>query len=390
MQAFTGGDIYTPDRIIRSGVLLVAEGKIAAVGGPELAVPKGAARTDCAGRILAPGFVDLHIHGGGGGDFMDATPEALAQILAHHAAHGTTSLLATTTTAPMEKIWRAFAAIRAALKAPPPGAEILGNHMEGPFFAVPEPGCHIAALIHDPTEAEVAELLENLDVLKRITLAPERPGALAAIRQLAQAGVLVSGGHTDGYYSDVRRAAEAGMRHITHLWSSMTMTRRIEAKRFAGVVEATLVSDDLTTEVISDGWHLPSSLVRLAYKCKGPEKLCLISDAMRASGMPPGVYEVCGLDALVETGVAVTLDRKGFASSIITLDQAVQHTARTVGLALLETLRMASATPARIIGVSDRKGLLAPGRDADLVLLDPATLAVAGVWTKGKKFGKAG
>ncbi len=381
-KAVTGGDVYTPRRIVPGAAVLIDGQKIVGVvDGAD--VPDDFERVDAAGKVVAPGFVDTHIHGGGGGDFMDGTPEAVEQAVKLHALHGTTSLLATTATAPMEKIFRAFDNVREMIGKVPGGAEILGIHMEGPYFAKPEPGCHDADLIHEPVSAEVDRIMEYAGLIRRVTVAPEIDGALDLIALLAANGIVASGGHSQANYRETRLGVEAGMTHLTHHWSAMAGVHRVEAKRYSGMIEAGIACDDLTTEVIADGKHLPTSLLRLAYKCKGREGLCLISDSMRAAGMPEGRYEVCELEAIVEGGVAYTLDRKAFASSVITMDKAVQHMARVVGTSLLDTLYMATLSPARIIGVDDRKGSLEAGKDADVILLDPVTLAVEKVFLKG-------
>lgn len=378
-----GGDLYTPERIIPAGVLVIEDGRIRHCG--EAPATGALPRLEVPGMIVAPGFVDIHVHGGGGGDFIDGSAAAIRAATRHHARHGTTSLLATTSTAPLPKIFRAFDAITAAMADPGDGAEILGMHMEGPYFAKPEPGCHVVDLIHDPVDAdECARVASRVPALARITLAPEIPGALPFIRRLSAAGVVVSGGHSNATYREVRLGREAGMTHLTHHWSAMSGVRRVAATRFAGMIEAGLVCDDLTTEVIADGRHLPTSLLRLAYRCKGPDGLCLVSDAMRASGMPEGIYEVCEMPALVEDGVAVTPDRTSFASSIITLVDAVRHMVKTVGIALPDALRMASRTPATVIGRRQRKGALLPGLDGDVVVLDPRELTVQAVVIGGR------
>jgi N-acetylglucosamine-6-phosphate deacetylase len=284
----------------------------------------------------------------------------------------------------MDAIFAAFDRISAMMAAENDGAEILGIHMEGPYFAKPEPGCHIVELLHDPTPEEIERVLGYAGVCRWITLAPEIGGALELTRRATERGMCISGGHSSATYEEVRRAADAGLRHITHLWSAMSMVKRVRAKRYAGMVEAALLCDDLTTEVIADGRHLPTSLLRLAYKCKGADKLCVISDAIRASGMPEGVYEVCGLKATIEDGVALTEDRMRFAGSVITMEKAVQHMILDVGLPPIEVLRMASHTPARVIGVDARKGMLKEGMDADIVVLDAATFSVQQVMARGR------
>lgn len=384
----TGGDVYTPERIIPKGFVAISGGKISTCGRmQDIPDAPGVPRVDATGKIVAPGFVDIHIHGGGGGDFVDGLEEGVRATVRHHASRGTTSLLATTGSAAMAKIFKAFDMVIKVMKQPQDGAEILGIHMEGPYLSKPELGCHNADLIHDPTDPEELDrILSYVPPIKRLTLAPENPGALDFTRRLVERGVIVSGGHSVADYRQTRLAREAGMTHLTHHWSGMVNVKRVEAKRYTGMVEAGLVCDDITTEVISDGRHLPTSLVRLAYKCKGPKGLCLVSDSMRAAGMPEGVYEVCEMDAVVVDGVALTMDKKCFASSIITLDIAVRHTTRTVGIALQDVLRMATLTPAEIIGVQDRKGSLTPGKDADVIIMNPGNLVVEQVFLRGKRF----
>jgi N-acetylglucosamine-6-phosphate deacetylase len=224
----------------------------------------------------------------------------------------------------------------------------------------------------------------------RVTLAPENEGALEIIAHLAQRGVLVSGGHSDALYEEVCEAMNVGLRHITHLWSGMSTVRRIGPKRYSGMLEAALVEEGLTAEIIADGYHLPSSLMKMAFRMKGPEKLCLVSDAMRASGLGPGVYDVGGLKAFVEEGmdVAIMEDRKAFAGSISTMHQCLQHVVQVVGFSLGDALQMTTLTPARILGVDDRVGKLAPGYPADLLLLDRATLNVTGIFLGGELVGE--
>lgn len=198
--------------------------------------------------------------------------------------------------------------------------------------------------------------------------------------------MLISGGHSDALYEETCAAMNVGMRHITHLWSGMSTVRRIGPKRHAGMLEAALVEEGLTGEIIADGYHLPTSLMRMADRMKGPEKLCLVSDAMRASGLGPGEYQVAGLTALVEEGggVAITADRTAFAGSISTMLQCLQQIVQVVGISLREGLQMATETPARILGVADRVGRLAPGCYADILILDPATLALRTVLLGGE------
>lgn len=391
MKAILNGTVYTPTRIIPDGVVLIAEGRIVDVGTPaQVPLPEGIERLDAGGQIVCPGLVDIHVHGGDGADCGDGTPEAVRTVARRHLRVGTTSFLPTTTSAPLPEIWRAFEAIKEVVAHPGPGeARALGIHMEGPFFSLEQRGAHAPEVLRMPTPAEREQLYSYAQDLARLTIAPEREGALEIIRTLSRQGVLVAGGHSDALYEQVCRAMEAGMRHITHLWSGMSMVRRIGPKRYAGMLEAALVEEGLTGEIIADGYHLPTSLMKLAFRMKGPEKLCLVSDAMRASGLGPGEYTIGGLTALVEegSGVAITADRKAFAGSISTMLQCLQHAVQVVGFSLREALQMATLTPARILGVDERVGVLAPGRWADILILDRATLGLRLVLLGGEVVG---
>ena len=388
MKAIVNGTVYTPTRIIPDGVVLISDARIAAVGSAsKVSIPDGATRIDALGGIICPGLVDIHVHGGDGADFDSGTPDAVRTVARRHLRAGTTSLLASTASAPLAAIWRAFDAIREVMQSPGPDeAHVLGIDMEGPFLSLAQRGAQAAELLRMPTPAELEVLQSYLPDLKRITIAPEREGALAIISELSQRGVLVSGGHSDALYADVCRAMAAGMRHITHLWSGMSTVRRIGPKRHSGMLQAALVEDGLTGEIIADGYHLPSSLIKMAYRLKGADKLCLVSDAMAGSGAGPGEYRIAGGKALVEpgAGVAITEDRKAFAGSISTVQQCLQHVVQVVGVSLQDGLRMATETPARITGLERQVGRLFPGCLADLLVLDPATLDVQVIMLGGE------
>ena len=389
MKVVLNGRVYTPSRIVaRDGAVLVEDGVIAGVGTLDrLSLPAGVERIDARGGLICPGYVDIHVHGGDGSDCADGTPQAVRTVSRRLARLGTTSYLPTTASAPFPDIWRAFDAIGAVMADRRPGeACALGIHMEGPLFSLQQVGAHNPDLLRMPTPDERERLLGYSSRLARVTLAPEREGAIALCRDLSARGVLVSGGHSDALYAQVCEAMEAGLRHITHLWSSMSLMRRVGPKRYSGMLEAALVEDGLTAEMIADGYHLPSSLMRIAYRMKGVEKLALVSDAMRAAGLGPGVYDLAGVKALVEegSGVAVTQDRTAFAGSISTVALCVQHVVQNAGLPLVDALRMATETPARIVGAHDRVGRLAPGLAADLLILDPLTLLPTSVMMGGQ------
>ncbi|MFO7918894.1 MAG: N-acetylglucosamine-6-phosphate deacetylase [Anaerolineae bacterium] len=378
MKAIVNGTVYTPRRLIPDGVVLVEGEHIVDVGTPrQVPLPAGTERIDAAGDIVCPGLVDIHLHGGDGADCSDGTPEAVRTVARRHLRAGTTSFLATTASAPLPHIWQAFDGIRQVMEERQEGeARTLGIHMEGPFFSLEQRGSHAPELLRMPTAEERERLYSYVGDLARLTIAPEREGALQIIRDLSQEDVLISGGHSDALYEETCVAMRAGMRHITHLWSCMPTVRRVGPKRVAGMLEAALVEDELSGEIIADGYHLPTSLMRMAYRMKGPERLCLVSDAMRASGQGPGEYEIAGVKAIVEEGggVAVMPDGKAFAGSISTMQQCLQEIVQVVGLSLREGLLMATETPARILGVEDDVGCLAKGCYADLLVLNRATL----------------
>lgn len=246
-------------------------------------------------------------------------------------------------------------------------------HLEGPYFAQAKRGCHLGRWVRDPAAQEYETVLKRYDFIGSMTLAPELPGALELVSALAEAGAVPSAGHSDATAPEVRKAVDRGLRHVTHLFSAMSTITKDGPYRIAGLLEATLLEEGLTTEVIADGRHAPAELVALAVKCKGPERLCLVTDAMRGAGMPDGIYTFGGpqgLEAVVRDGVAVMPDNSGFASSTVRMKDLVRNMVNLVGVPLPDALRMASTTPASVAGVSDRKGTIEPGKDADLVLLD--------------------
>ena len=378
MKALVNGTVFTPSRIVADGVVLIDGERIVGVGSPaQVPLPEDAQRIDARGQIICPGLVDGHVHGGDGADCTDGTQEAVRTVARRHLRAGTTSILPTTASAPLGDIWRAFdAIIEVTRDRGPSEARSLGIHMEGPFFSLEQRGAHAPELLRMPDAQDLAKLYSYIDDLARVSIAPEREGAMEIIRHLSDRGVLVAGAHSDALYEQVCQAMDAGMSHITHLWSGMSTVRRIGPKRHSGMLEAALVEEGLTGEIIADGYHLPTSLMKMAYRMKGPEKLCIISDAMRASGLGPGEYEAAGLTAIVEEGqnVAITRDRKNFAGSISTMLQCLQQIVLVVGISLREALQMATETPARILGVERDVGRLANGCYADILILDRATL----------------
>ena len=377
--------LITPVRIIKNGILVIKDGKIADIGAREEVIfPRNARVIDVEGRYVSPGFIDIHLHGGGGADTMDATEEAIEKISVAHAKGGSTSIVPTTITAPMEDIIRAIENIEIVRKKDLPGANVLGVHVEGPYFSSEQRGAQNPKFLKEPKPEEYLGLLDRYDCIIRVSAAPEIRGGLELGQELRKRGILASIAHTNATYQDILRAIEAGYTHVTHMYSGMSGLKRINAYRVSGVIESTLLLDELTTEIIADGHHLPPSLIKLILKAKGLDKVSIITDAMSAAGLGPGKYFLGGLDVVVEDDVAgefevpeeegnyvaKLLTRDAFAGSAATMDKCVKNMVKLVGLSIQDAVKMATINPAKLIGVEDKKGSLVKGKDADIVIFD--------------------
>jgi N-acetylglucosamine-6-phosphate deacetylase len=369
-----------PDGGLRDGWLRVQDGRIAALGEGEATGAAGSAR-DLGGAVLAPGFLDVHVHGAAGAEFLDADAGERAAILRAHARGGTTALLATTVTVSRERLRCAVDALAAA-EPVAGGAALLGIHLEGPYLCERHRGAQDPEHLRAPDLDELDALLAAGPV-RLITLAPELPGALAAIERLAGAGVVASVGHTDATYAQAMAAFDAGATHATHVFNGM----RPFHHREPGVIGAALERDDVTCELICDGLHVDPAAIRLAHRVKGAGRLVLVTDAMSAAGLGDGDYRIGALPVRVREGRAELADSATLAGSTLTMGAAVRNAVRLARLPLGDALRMASATPARVLGLQASKGALEPGFDADLVVLDDdlavtATM-VGGAWIDG-------
>jgi N-acetylglucosamine-6-phosphate deacetylase len=367
------GTLLTPHRLIRGGTVVITGSTIAGISERDVDVPD-AVVIDAAGQYVAPGFIDIHIHGGGGHDFMDGSEEAFLRIAELHARHGTTALVPTTLTSEKEDLLRTLDLFERAKQTNTAGAQLLGMHLEGPYFALNQRGAQDPRYIRNPDPAEYREVLSRSSSILRWSAAPELPGALELGRFLRSQGVLAALAHTDAIYEEVLEAYENGYNLATHLYSAMLGVTRRNAFRYAGAVEAAFLIEEMDVEIIADGVHLPPPLLKLVYKIKGADRTALITDAMRAAGMPPGESTLGsltnGLRVLVEDGVAKLPDRTAFAGSVATADRLVRNMVQQADVPLLDAVRMATATPARIMGVDSRKGSLLAGKDADIVIFD--------------------
>ena len=352
---------------------------------PSAAWPSGDTLVvDAQGMILSPGLIDLHCHGGAGADVNDGSSEALAAVGAYHRSHGVTAYAPSVSVDPMPALDRALRTIRRAMESNRPGdIEILGAHFESPYINPLYKGCQAAERLLPFDAAAIDFLGAFRDCIARITVAPELPGVLEAIPLFREWGFVVSLGHSDADASLFRLAVDQGATMATHLYNAMSSTRKVGPFRVPGVLEAALTDDRVFTELIGDGKHVPPELMRIALRCKGPDKFMLCSDANRGAGMEKGAtLYTCGQEAIVEDGVAMLKDRSSLASSVTALDGMVRILVRELDLPFHQAIRAASAIPARAIGVGERKGCLAQGYDADLVLWD-TQLQVRRVWCRG-------
>jgi N-acetylglucosamine-6-phosphate deacetylase len=386
---FTNARLIFPDGI-RDGLdVVVEEGQIAAICERSLAHGEHHI-VDLNGNYLAAGFIDLHVHGALGRDTMEGSAEAFRSICDFHASGGTTSLLLTTATAPLERIVDVLKAARNSMeqrsavgtqRAVP---TIIGVHVEGPFISKTKAGAQRAEFIQDPSPAAVQQLLEHADVLKRVTIAPELPGALEAIEAFHARGISVSGGHSDVWDEDAGAAFDRGMRSVTHTFNCMSSERRRGVYRVAGLLEFALSEPEISCELIADGHHVSSTLMKMLYRAKGAQGICLVTDATAGAGLPEGTrFALFGKDCIVENGVCFLADRSALAGSAARMIDLVRMMVRELNVALNEAIAMATENPARAIGL-ETKGRLNVGADADFVVLSPQ-LEVVRTYCCGEK-----
>lgn len=380
---FKNARLVFPDRIEPCGDLRVADGRIVAVA-PSLLPEPGDMVQELGGRYLAPGFIDIHLHGAMGRDTMEAIPEAFETICRYHASGGTTALALTTVSARTEEIVRVLRAADAYRRETHEGAQLLGIHVEGPYFSPAKQGAHRPELIRNPEPTDYAPILEWASVLTQMTLAPELPGALALIDALRGRGVRVSGGHSDAWDEDACAAFVHGMEGVTHTFNCMSMARRRGAYRIAGLLEFALSEPGILCELIADGRHVSPTLMRMLYHAKGPDGITLVTDASAGAGLPEETpFRLGEIDCVVRDGVGLTADGVALAGSTSSMIHLVRTLVREVGVPLVEAVRMASFNPARALKLP-KKGLIAPGADADLVMLSD-DLQVIATFVQGRR-----
>ncbi|MBP1963692.1 N-acetylglucosamine-6-phosphate deacetylase [Paenibacillus aceris] len=381
----TGAKIVTEQGVIEQGVVHIIDGVIASVQissqwDPSAAGP-AAEVIDARGSWLLPGFIDVHVHGGYGADFMDASPETLDTITRFHALNGTTSMLATTMTATRDDIDRVLGEVNRYMQEPMPYAQLVGVHMEGPFISPKWAGAQDPKLMLPPQLSWLQDWHERYpQLVKQLTLAPEGEGGLETIAWLRDRGIVASCGHTDASYADIQSAADAGLSHAVHTFNAMKPLHHREP----GTVGAVLTDDRISGEVIADGHHVHPAAIRLLVKAKQPHGLLLITDAMSAAGLGNGQYELGGQAVTVQSGVARLTEGGALAGSTLTMIDALRYMVREVGVSVEDASRFASGNPARLLQLQASHGSIAQGKQADLLLVSPE-LDIEHVWIRGKE-----
>jgi N-acetylglucosamine-6-phosphate deacetylase len=385
----TGAGFVLPDETLAGGRLTVdARGRIEEIGPPGTGTPdttrdtRGSTVLDLTGHTVVPGFVDIHVHGGGGASYASGDPEEALVAARTHREHGTTTTVASTVTAELDEVCRQAAVLSELVEQ----GELAGVHFEGPFISRHRCGAHDPALLRAPDPALVRKLVDAArGTARMVTLAPELDGGIASVRMLSELGVIAAVGHTDSDYRQTLAAVDAGASVATHLFNAMPGINH----RTPGPVVALLEDERVTVELIGDGVHLDPSVLDLALRAAGPERVALITDAMGAAGMGDGLYPLGPLQVRVEDGVARLVQGGSIAGSTLTLDVAFKRAVTINGLAPRTASRLLSLNPARLLGLGDRVGSLEPGKDADLVVLDADWDVVAvmrkGTWITGRE-----
>jgi N-acetylglucosamine-6-phosphate deacetylase len=363
------GRILTPSGILRNAYLLFSEeGKIVDVSRRNIEIA-GAKIINARGMYIAPGCIDIHVHGGGGHDFLEATPEAFLAAARAHARYGTTAIYPTLAAAPADVFRRAIAACESVMYDPGEGARIMGLHLEGNYLNPLMRGAQDPACLYPPRPEEYRGMLEGSRCVKRWSAAPELEGALEFGRYASGRGVVVSIAHTTATWPQVKAAWEAGYRHVTHFYNAMTGVHRRGEFKEEGTIESVYLTDGLSVELVGDGIHVPPSILQLVYRIMGVERIALVTDAMLAAACPDA-GEMYGGRVILEDGVCKLADRSAIAGSIATMSGVIRTLTQQADVCLTDAVRMASESPAAILGIGDRKGSLSKGKDADIILFD--------------------
>ncbi|MBP1993286.1 N-acetylglucosamine-6-phosphate deacetylase [Paenibacillus eucommiae] len=373
--------VVTAEAVLEQANVRIKDGLIVSVEEQNAVPDADVTIIDAAGGWLLPGFIDVHVHGGYGADFMESDPETLLTITRYHAAHGTTAMLATTVTAPQDALDNVLAEVSRFMQAPMPYAQLLGVHLEGPFISPKWPGAQNPDFIQLPQLSWLEDWHARYPgIVRQLTLAPEREGALELITWLHERGIVAACGHTDSSYEEMIAAADAGLRQAVHTFNAMTGLHH----RKPGTVGAVLTDPRIAAEVIADGHHVHPAAIRLITQVKQQQNLLLITDAMSAAGLGDGEYSLGGLGVIVQDGVARLKEGDSLAGSTLTMIDALRYMVREVGVSVAEASRYASGNPAKALGLEQRTGSIAAGKQADLLLLSPE-LDIQRTWIHGRE-----
>ena len=369
--------ILTPQGWLKDGSVIIRDNKILEVTNCDLAVI-GAEVVDAKGMYVVPGGVEIHIHGGGGADFMEGTEEAFRTAVNAHMKHGTTSIFPTLSSSTVPMI-EAAAETCTKLMAEP-NSPVLGLHLEGHYLNLAMAGGQIPENIKNPDPNEYIPLVEKWDCIKRWDAAPELPGAMQFGKYITSKGILASVAHTQAEYDVIHTARKNGYTHATHFYNAMPGFHKRREYKYEGTVESIYLHDDMTVEVVADGIHVPATILRLVHRIKGVERACVITDALACAASD----STTAFDprVIIEDGVCKLADRSALAGSVATMDRLIRTLVQKAEIPLEDAVRMASETPAKIMNVYDRKGSLQKGKDADLMILDD-DLNVRAVWAMG-------
>jgi N-acetylglucosamine-6-phosphate deacetylase len=367
-------------RIVDQGWVLVENDLINAIG--QGIPPDGCERVDAKGFCLAPGFIDLHVHGGGGADFLDGTAEAFQTAADFHLAGGTTGICPTAATATyddFDSFLDAWENAKSRSKA-----RLLPVHLEGPHLAPSKAGAQNPKLMSAPGTKQRDWILSRARSVSQMTIAPELPGALQLILDVTRAGITMSAGHTEASDEDMRAAVAVGLTKVTHLFNAMSTASKRGLFRQAGTLEFALSDEKIFCELVADGFHVSPTLLKLAYRAKGAERIALVSDCLAGAGLSPGAkFQLGGVRCKVGPGYGLLEDESALAGSLAQMIDLVRVMTEQGEVSLFDAVRMASLTPATILGIDDRYGSIRSGKTADLVLFDDR-FAVRRVWIGGK------
>jgi N-acetylglucosamine-6-phosphate deacetylase len=368
--ALINGTIILPNEMVAGHAIVIEGPKILGIAaladlGSETSI------FDVGRRYITPGLIDIHTHGAAGFSFNQPTDQAFSAIVQENALRGVTSVLATISTASISEIVRCLEFTRAWMSKQHTGAQVLGVHLEGPYFCFEQKGAQDPSNLRTPDDGSVDLLLEHHPIIRIMSFAPELPGAVQLTEKLASLGIVPAAGHSCAQEESIGDAMAAGLKHIIHIWSGQSTTIREGPWRKPGLLETSLVYEGLTVEMIADNRHLPPTLMKMAYKCIGPDRLVIISDAISGAGLGEDAhFDVGEMSYIVTDGVGMMLDRTNFAGSTTLLNQMIPILVETVGIPLVEVVRMMTLNPAKLIGYKDSKGSLAEGKDADLALFN--------------------